>query len=316
VKSASRTLTLALILILALGALPAFADDSGPGSNTGGATTAAVTSAAQPQESATDAVGITDPAEICDASVYDFAGDAEFSNPTTFPGGTISDGEVRIVGSSWATWNPPSPGKHILYVPDASVDIVFSTPQSGVGVVAEPNPFGVYNITIEAFDSGATSLGSFTLGIDGLAGAAFLGLLSTSADIASVTVSGVVDFAFSDITYGICQLDVDVDVVPGKDTNRINLGRPGLVQVAVLGDEDVDVTTIDPMSMAFGPEGAPALKYWLRDVDGDGDLDLLLLFQVESTGIQCGDTTAPLTGYTYDGLPVVGTGAITTVGCS
>jgi hypothetical protein len=89
-----------------------------------------------------------------------------------------------------------------------------------------------------------------------------------------------------------------------------------LVQVAVLGDEDVDVTTIDPMSMAFGPEGAPALKYWLRDVDGDGDLDLLLLFQVESTGIQCGDTTAPLTGYTYDGLPVVGTGAITTVGCS
>jgi hypothetical protein len=51
------------------------------------------------------------------------------------------------------------------------------------------------------------------------------------------------------------------------------------------------------------------------DVDHDGDADLLLFFKTEATGIDCGDTTASLSGATYAGQAITGTDAIKTVGC-
>lgn len=161
--------------------------------------------AAPAPSAATAVVGITDPALITGATVYNFAGDAEFSTPTSFPGGTFNGlGEVRVIGSSWGTWNPNTPGIHVLFATAGMYEIVFDTPQQGVGAVAEPNNFATYGITIEAFGAGGNSLGSFTRMIDGNAGAAFLGLLSGAADIKRVVLSsepGAAGFAFSDLTY-------------------------------------------------------------------------------------------------------------------
>jgi len=212
---------LVLIALLAL-ALPVAADQPDPNSATPpaqAAPAAANTGAAMaptlstPGRAAlagvlapTVVTGITDPALITPSSVYNFSGDAEFSTPTAFPDGTFSGtGEVRVTGSSWSTWNPDVAGIHILYASGGSYEIIFNDLQTAVGAVAEPNNFDVYNITIEAFDAGGVSLGSFTRAIMGESGAAFLGLLSDTTNIKRVVLSSEAaagGFAFSDLTYG------------------------------------------------------------------------------------------------------------------
>ncbi|UGV41368.1 hypothetical protein J7W08_03465 [Methanococcoides orientis] len=47
--------------------------------------------------------------------------------------------------------------------------------------------------------------------------------------------------------------------------------------------------------------------------DFDGDLDLVIYFRVQKTGIEAGDTDATLTGETFDGTPFEGTDSVRTV---
>ena len=53
-----------------------------------------------------------------------------------------------------------------------------------------------------------------------------------------------------------------------------------------------------------------------EDVDEDGDLDLVLHFMTQESGIQCGDTEVSLTAETFDGQPIQGSDSIVTVGCN
>ena len=53
-----------------------------------------------------------------------------------------------------------------------------------------------------------------------------------------------------------------------------------------------------------------------QDVDGDSDVDLVLHFRTQDSGIQCGDTTATLVGSMLVGDPFTGSDGIATVGCS
>jgi hypothetical protein len=92
------------------------------------------------------------------------------------------------------------------YAVDGSYQVNFATPQQAVGVVAEPNLFDLFDITLEAFDAGSASLGSFTLSSQGEAEAAFLGLRAEAASIASIRLTSEPDaagFAFCDLTYGL-----------------------------------------------------------------------------------------------------------------
>jgi len=69
---------------------------------------------------------------------------------------------------------------------------------------------------------------------------------------------------------------------------------------------------------AFLPLSAPTeahSKGHIEDVNGDGRLDLMLHFRTQDTGIQCGDTSASLTGETFDGAPIQASDSIITVGC-
>ena len=50
-------------------------------------------------------------------------------------------------------------------------------------------------------------------------------------------------------------------------------------------------------------------------MDGDGDLDLKLHFNVVETGIVCGDTEVTLTGETFGGEAIAGSDSIRTVEC-
>jgi hypothetical protein len=73
----------------------------------------------------------------------------------------------------------------------------------------------------------------------------------------------------------------------------------------------------DSNTIRFGPKGAQEVhnKGHIEDVNHDGEPDLLLHFQTQATGITCGDTSASLTGETFDGDPIQGSDAIQTVGC-
>jgi hypothetical protein len=124
-------------------------------------------------------------------------------------------------------------------------------------------------------------------------------------------------------------LPIEIDISPRREPNQLALGAPGVVSVALLGDEDFDVTTIDPESLRFGPDQAEPCgfmpvrdldpdaeyAYLLPDVNGDGYGDLIVQFDVQQSGIQCGDTEATLTGELQTGRPFEGADQIVTVGC-
>jgi hypothetical protein len=110
-------------------------------------------------------------------------------------------------------------------------------------------------------------------------------------------------------------LEVDIDILPNRTENIINLNSRGFVQVAVLSASGFDASEVDPWSTRFGPDSATAELWQIRDFDLDGDLDLLVSFRIPQTGIASGDTTATLTGLLAEsGVPIMGTDAIQTKG--
>jgi hypothetical protein len=113
------------------------------------------------------------------------------------------------------------------------------------------------------------------------------------------------------------EIPVGMDIKPGSDPNSINPNSKGIIPVAILTTNDFDATTIDPLSVEFGPNDAPEshARGHIEDVDGDGDDDLVLHFRTQDTGIQCGDTSASLIGDTFSGQSIEGSDSIKTVGC-
>lgn len=121
-------------------------------------------------------------------------------------------------------------------------------------------------------------------------------------------------------TYGphftvVCGMPVAIDIKPGSFPNSINPRSRGVIPVAILTTPTFDATTVDPSSVQFGPNLATPVHSALEDVDGDGDLDMILHFRTQETGINCGDTSASLTGRTNAGQAIEGSDFIKTVGC-
>ena len=110
-------------------------------------------------------------------------------------------------------------------------------------------------------------------------------------------------------------MEVEIDIKPGSDENPINLKSMGVITVAILTTDDFDATAVDPMSVEFGPGGATECheRGHIEDVDEDGDLDMVLHFRTQETGIEWDDTEAYLTGYAMDGTAIEGLDVIVTV---
>ena len=109
--------------------------------------------------------------------------------------------------------------------------------------------------------------------------------------------------------------EIPLDIKPGSDTNSINPKSRGVIPVAILSTNDFDATSVDPLSVEFGPAGGMEShgRGHIEDVDGDGDLDLLLHFRTQETGIAPGSTEACLTGETLDGTTIQGCDAVRTL---
>lgn len=118
-------------------------------------------------------------------------------------------------------------------------------------------------------------------------------------------------------------IPVTIDIKPGEFPNSINPNSQGVIPVAILTTTAMDntaafdATAVDPTTVHFGRTGTEAapVQDALEDVDGDGDIDMILHFNTQDTGIQCGHTSATLTGQIFDGQTIHGTDSIETVGC-
>jgi len=112
-------------------------------------------------------------------------------------------------------------------------------------------------------------------------------------------------------------LPISLDIKPDGFPNSVNPYARGVIPVAILGSDTLDVSGIDVTTLVFGPGGAPIahLNGHLQDVNYDGIMDLVTHYRTQDTGIVCGDESATLTGETLDGHPFEGTDSIQTVGC-
>lgn len=158
----------------------------------------------------------------------------------------------------------------------------------------------------EFFDSGPIPIGDLT-GLRRLT-VALYGVGEPNAEFE------VRNFGTFSVVSGI---GVDLDIKPNKEPNPINLRSRDVIPVAILTTESFDATMVDPLTVEFGPDGAFEAhgRGHIKDVDGDSDLDLVLHFAVQETGISCGDTSASLTGETFGGEAIEGSDSIKTVGC-
>jgi hypothetical protein len=127
--------------------------------------------------------------------------------------------------------------------------------------------------------------------------------------------------------------DVSIDVKPGRFPNRIDLGKDdcgleieqeggevdfefedGVLPVAVLTTLDFDALTVDAATVELGDPAlsgtAMPIGSVAKDVDHDGDEDLLLFFcvpdMVDNGALDENSTELVLTGETLDGTPITG----------
>lgn len=112
-------------------------------------------------------------------------------------------------------------------------------------------------------------------------------------------------------------LPISIDIIPRNSRNNINLKNKKKIKVAVLTTASFSATTVNVDTVRFGVTGTEAapIQSSFDDVDRDGDVDLILQFNVRDTGIKCGDTSASITGKNLSGQLLKGADAINTKGC-
>jgi hypothetical protein len=206
---------------------------------------------------------------------------------------------------------------------DDDLIVTFNPPCVAVGFSFVDNNSNTADEFIQFIDTNAAVVAQVGFPPDFTSFRAFLGIVSLDRPIAKIKIVEGADDG-DDVNYDdfICfpksvEISVTVDIKPGSFPNSINPKSNGVIPVAILTTDTFDATTVDPLSVRFGPKGAKEAhkKGHIEDVNHDGEPDLLLHFRTQATGIQCGQTSASLTGETFDGDPIQGSDSIKTVGC-
>jgi hypothetical protein len=130
-------------------------------------------------------------------------------------------------------------------------------------------------------------------------------------------INMMITSAAADVELAYIKVDVATSINIDVLSKKINPNSAGLTRVAILTTESFDAATVDPQTISFGKAGTEAtgLRSVARDVDNDGDIDLVFWFRSPETGIQCGDVTATLTAKTVSGEDLEGSDFIQTGPC-
>jgi hypothetical protein len=103
-------------------------------------------------------------------------------------------------------------------------------------------------------------------------------------------------------------VQVGVDVKP-----TLRVTSQGVIPVTISGGPGLDLSSIDPTTVTFGPAGAsPTHDGGEAHQLGGNSGKLMLHFRMQESGIQEGDEEACLSGITTDGVPFFGCDAIQT----
>ncbi len=105
-------------------------------------------------------------------------------------------------------------------------------------------------------------------------------------------------------------VQVQIDVKDGSEPDDPN--AKALIPVMILTTDNFDASHVNVSSVKFGGSGASVDKSLLEDVDEDGDLDLILEFNI---ALGCGTTSVALIGETLSGTHIVGSDAVKTMSC-
>lgn len=98
-------------------------------------------------------------------------------------------------------------------------------------------------------------------------------------------------------------LTVSTAIKAGDQSANVDPKSKGMIPVVIRTSEAFDAATVDVATVRFGATGTEAApgRAVLEDVDQDGDMDMVLLFRTQETGIRHGISSASLTGKTSDG---------------
>lgn len=109
--------------------------------------------------------------------------------------------------------------------------------------------------------------------------------------------------------------ELDIDIRPGSEVNRVNPEGPGVVPVAILSPSDVPLQQLDRGTLRFGDSGSETRgpTFW-RDVGGDGDIDLIGIYRTRLTGWTCASGYGFVTARLYSGQYISGSDSVVT-GC-
>lgn len=91
---------------------------------------------------------------------------------------------------------------------------------------------------------------------------------------------------------------VPVDVMPGSDTNPVNLRSKGVTPIALLSSATLDTMTIAPTTFKVGPLGAAVQETAAKgeDVNNDGFIDQVVHARTQDLGLAADATQLCLTG--------------------
>jgi hypothetical protein len=111
---------------------------------------------------------------------------------------------------------------------------------------------------------------------------------------------------------------IQIDIKPDDPNNPVNPRSKGVLPVAVLSTPSFDATTLDFVTVKFGPGRAMEAhkRVHIENVNSDNRQDAVFHFETSSSGIICTDTAAFLVGLTRSGETVLGSDSIRTVGCN
>ena len=100
----------------------------------------------------------------------------------------------------------------------------------------------------------------------------------------------------TDYSPPVSEINIDLDIKPGGNTNNINLRSQGVTPVAVLTTDDFEAGNINPDTVLFA--GASPVRSTMEDVDGDGDDDMLFHFKTQDLNLNADSKKATLRGKT------------------